>query len=147
MGYILNLDPYPNTEAELRDLIAEQAGDHVVDLLLSGDIGYSYRTRIFPGIPNWWELDLEDKQQNLWVTTKYLNSMDEWPNTVIMGNMCYSAANKVLEPEFCDLNQLDPFTLSLLTNDEVLSVGVFADVFTAEVPFHGVVLVQLRHHE
>jgi alpha-galactosidase len=128
----------------------------------------------------------------------------------------------------CDLSQLDPFTLNLLTNDEVLAVnqdvlgiqarkvregdgyqiwakpladsslavgifytgldspvdafnwnggvpkraiavrwsdlgisglrtvrdlwrqkdiGNFSDMFTAEVPFHGAVLVQLRHHE
>lgn len=99
LGYFLNFEPYPQTEEEVRNLISEQAGDNVLDLMLSGDIGYHTGYRIITGIPDWYN-KAEKEKQNLWVTTKYINSMAEWPNTVIVGNMCYSAANKVNDPQF-----------------------------------------------
>ncbi len=99
LGYFLDFDPEPETEEDVRNLIIEQVGENVLDLLLSGDIGYYGGSRIRTGVPNWYETE-EKEKQNLWVTTKYLNAMEEWPNTVIMGNMCHSASNKVNDPEF-----------------------------------------------
>lgn len=122
LGYILNLAPYPTTEEEVRELIREQAGEDVVDMLMSGDIGYHNGSRIKTGIPNWYETNEEKTTQNLWVTTKYLDKMAEWPNTVILGNMCYSAANKVNNPQFYSM----PLIRTAFMNRKLISYYGYA---------------------
>ncbi len=103
LGYAMDVDTIdkPKTEEEARELIIDQFGEGILEMLLEGDLGYHDGFRIRTGVPTWyWEsVNWEKYRQRLWVTSKYINSLDEWPGTIILGNMCYSACNKVFNPD------------------------------------------------
>jgi uncharacterized protein (TIGR02145 family) len=97
LGYNLIFNPLPKTEEQLKEAISQQVGEDVYNMIISGDIafikGYVINTKISD-----WFLNPQ-KKTLLWVTSKYINTLEEWPSTMILGNMCYSAANKVKKPE------------------------------------------------
>jgi uncharacterized protein (TIGR02145 family) len=102
LGYILSVDTIdkPDTEEEARNLVIDQFGNEILEMLLAGDLGYHDGFRIRTGVPDWYleSVAWAGEKQTLWTTSKYLNSLGEWPGTVIMGNMCYSGCNKVANP-------------------------------------------------
>jgi len=97
LGYTLLFNPLPKTEEQLKEAIIQQVGEDVYNMILSGDIAFIKSNVINKKISDWFSNP--KKKTLLWVTSKYINSLDEWPSTMILGNMCYSAANKVNKPE------------------------------------------------
>lgn len=96
LGYKLNFNPVPKTQEELTTAIIDQVGEDVYNMILNGNIAFIRNRLINRSLSDWFLK--KEKKTTLWVTSKYINSLDEWPSTMIMGNMCYSAANKVSKP-------------------------------------------------
>ncbi|HEY9115339.1 MAG TPA: FISUMP domain-containing protein [Bacteroidales bacterium] len=97
LGYDLTFNPLPETEEQLIEAISERAGADAYKMIISGDIMLIRSYRINQKISDWFLYP--NKKTSLWVTSKYINTMEEWSSTMIFGNMCYSAANKVQKPE------------------------------------------------
>jgi uncharacterized protein (TIGR02145 family) len=95
IGTSIESDTKPKTEEEMKKLIIDQAGQEVWDMMLNGDISYWKGEVIQTGLPQWYLEPKKSLYKSLFVTSKYINSLPEWKETMIFGNMCYSAANKV----------------------------------------------------
>ncbi len=114
LGYKLILDPKPVTEEEVREKIKNQFGENVLNMILNGNIGYSAGSRIRSDILDWFLESNIETVNALWIRTQYINSLDAWPETVIMGNMCYSGSNKINEDDI-------PFYSSPLMREAMLN--------------------------
>jgi uncharacterized protein (TIGR02145 family) len=111
------------TEEEMKKLIIAQGGQQVWDMILRGEISYVEGKYIISEQPGWYKEPSSSFPKELYVTSKYINSLPEWNKTMIFGNMCYSGTN--LESA-ANTNYYTPFIGTAFINRNLISYFGYA---------------------
>ncbi len=123
IGTNIYSDKNVKTEKEMKDLVIAQAGQQVWDMILSEDLCYMKGHYIKAEQPGWYEKPSTSFPKELFVTSKYINSLPEWKETMIFGNMCYSG---VSHESTENNNYYSPFIGKAFINRKLISYFGYA---------------------
>lgn len=93
----------PKDTLEIKAAIIQQAGQDFYDLLRSKDdqVEQGSSFKVLTGYGDYRYGLPEIHEMEFYVTTTYINSLASWSGTIILGNMCYSGANRFAgHPEY-----------------------------------------------
>jgi uncharacterized protein (TIGR02145 family) len=85
------------SEDALKAVLETGFGAGTYDKLASRQLLLEKQFDLNPYKPNWYKDSTLRGQYELWASTKYLEGIASMPNTVIMGNMCYSGQTSLVE--------------------------------------------------
>jgi uncharacterized protein (TIGR02145 family) len=80
----------PITEEEFKVFIDKYEGAGTYDKLQSGELQIFGKVNVSHYQVNWEKILVPNKAREIWLTTTYLKTVPNMPNTVVFGNMCYS---------------------------------------------------------
>ncbi len=123
IGTTLYSDEDIETEGEMKALIVDAGGQQLWDMILSEDICYMKGHYIKSEQPGWYEKPSTSFPKELFVTSKYINSLPEWKETMIFGNMCYSG---VSHESTENSNYYSPFIGKAFINRKLISYFGYA---------------------
>jgi uncharacterized protein (TIGR02145 family) len=130
-GIVIDRDPHLTSDAAKNQSIAQKHGQYVVDGLLNGDYEMWFVQQLSTKIPNW-QKHVGFAVNRVDVTTKRIDKLAAMPNTVVMGNMCYSGYQNALSTEFTPIRPAfmnkNPISYYCFTRDDGSSAPV-ANVF------------------
>ena len=89
LGNKLNFNSVLQTESSFQSYIDSQAGIGTYDKLVSGQLRLKIGVKVNTSKPTWWT-SIPSGIYDLWFSSKYISQLPSMPNTVILGNMCYS---------------------------------------------------------
>jgi uncharacterized protein (TIGR02145 family) len=78
------------TEEGMKSVVDAQLGAGAYGKIVAGELRLGYGIRLNPAVANWQNTVEKEPHINVFFTSKFLNMLPPMPNTVIMGNMCYS---------------------------------------------------------
>ncbi len=91
IGTNIYSDEDVETEEEMKALVTDAGGQQLWDMILREEISYMKGHYIKSEQSDWYVKPGSSFPKELYVTSKYINSLPEWNKTMIFGNMCYSA--------------------------------------------------------
>lgn len=91
-GNSVNFGTTKRTEEELRIIVDAQLRDGAYDKIVDGELELIFRVEEYSDDPNWLKKYTKDGPLivPILVNSKYLQHLPDMPNTVIVGNMCFS---------------------------------------------------------
>lgn len=124
IGTKLTFPTFPKTEAEMNKGIIAQAGRSVFDLVTNGNLGIGGSMSVDVNKPDWYKKLSANNNLvfELYATSKYVNSMPQWKETVLFGNMCYSGWELLHEPQMFS----QPYIKTAFTNRDLISYYGYA---------------------
>jgi uncharacterized protein (TIGR02145 family) len=130
-GIVIDLDPTVTSDSAKYQAIAQKHGQYVVDGLLNGDYGMWFVQRLNSKIPDW-QKHVGFAVFRVDVTTKRIDKLAAMPNTVVLGNMCYSGYQNALSSGFTPIGKAftskNPISYYCFTRDDGSS-AIVSNVF------------------
>lgn len=148
VGSTLDLSTLPSaTEAAFKAATITQLSAAAYDKLLSGDLMLGAEIKGNPQDPNWHKSVIPSEGRTLHFTAKYVNLLPSMPNTIIMGNMCYSGtvADRYTMPRRIFVNDKGKIVVREERSQPLEAVGkAFIDknpisyyAYTKDLPYPG----------
>ncbi len=97
-GQTLHIPSMRVSADSLKAIVTKNAGTDTYDKLLAGDLFLEKSWDVYPLKPMWQQDPKIRGKFNVWVSTQYINKQPAMPNTVVFGNMCYSADRTPVAP-------------------------------------------------
>ncbi len=131
-GIVVDLDINLTTDAARNQSITQKHGQYVVDGLLNGDYAMWFVQHLNYKIPNW-QKHVGFSVNRVDVTTKRIDKLASMPNTIVMGNMCYSGYQNALSSgltpmrkAFMDKNPISYYCYTYNDGTSATVANVFA---------------------
>lgn len=122
IGTNIYSDEAVETEEEMKKLIIEQGGQQLWDMIQNDDVCYMKGDIIKSDQFDWFEKESASFPKDLFVTSKFIDSLPEWNKTMIFGNFCYSA----ISVENNSPRYYSPFIGKAFTNRNLISYFGYA---------------------
>lgn len=107
----------PTTEGKLQESVNNQLGNKRLAMLKNGQLACAGLIKIEAGNANWYLNNVDTgRTYNIYITSKFIKTMPLMPETIILGNMCYSGYGKpnpakgVTDPIRTAFTGLNPIT-------------------------------------
>ncbi len=97
IGTSIDFITIPKDEKEMSNMIIEQTGQWMLDMLNDGRVGVSGQISVNTGKPDWY-LNTSTFKYTLFASSKLIETMPVWDNTIVFGNMCYSGTTNYQKP-------------------------------------------------
>jgi uncharacterized protein (TIGR02145 family) len=110
------------TEGEMKALIIDTGGQQLWDMIQNEDVCYMKGDIIKSDQFDWFVKKADSFPKDLFVTSKFINSLPEWNKTMIFGNFCYSA----ISIENTSPKYYSPFIGLAFTNRNLISYFGYA---------------------
>lgn len=94
LGVFLDLTDLDRLPDRIGNAINEQLGPEMTNLLRKDDVMLGFNRKLqLSDLSDWFQQPMGFGNYAIYVTTRYLEKLPPWSNTIVMGNMCYSAYN------------------------------------------------------
>ncbi len=121
------------SEQDIIALLSKEYGPLTGAKLASGSLELAATVKVKAGKPDWQKIIAMERSRKLFYTTKYLDETPQMPNTVVLGNMCYSgwtSPTMTVKGRTLDL----PNGKSVNLPDTVVAVNGIATAFLKKNP-------------
>jgi len=110
------------TEGEMKAIIIDAGGQQLWDMIQNEDVCYMKGDIIKSDQFDWFVKKADSFPKDLFVTSKFIDSLPEWNKTMIFGNFCYSATSlENTSPKY-----YSPFIGKAFTNRNLISYFGYA---------------------
>ncbi len=99
LGVFLDLTDLDRLPDRIRNAISDQVGPEMVNLMHKDEVMLGFNRKLkLSELTTWFQQPTKFDNYAMYVTTLHLNKLPPWNQTIVMGNMCYSAYNRPSTP-------------------------------------------------